>query len=693
VPLAEARILLADLPLDSGYTSSRSDLIEDFYLPCLSAAETYDRASGYFRSSLFYLTSVGLSDFALRGGRMRLICSPSMAREDAVALEGVLPREEMLDEVVRREIELLLADPLSRTHTELLAALVTYGTLDLKIATPSAVNGIFHDKLGLFWDSGGSAVSFTGSANETFSAWDVEKNHESFEVFRSWDTSDARRIDRHAAYFESLWRDREPRVEVRSFPAAAEEVLKAAVVDDELEAAVKRFRQARSAPRGPTRRVVFERYQKQVIEAFDETPRGLVAHATGSGKTLTALEITRRWIENGRPALIIVPSDLLALQWARESAAYLSELDVAFVQAGGTAATHDWQKLLPDMTRDDSNLGPRVVIATLQTASRPVFLSRVVEGSHLLVVVDEVHRAGSPTGRNLFELDAGGRLGLSATPDRYGDPEGTQAIHSYFGAVIEPVVTLSDAIQAKRLVEYDYFVRTVGLTPTEAEAWLELTSEIQSAFARLPESDTGGKIQSEAFQRLLIARARIVKQAERKADLATEVIAQEWEDGDRWLVYCDSQGQLASVLGELRGVGLDAYEYHSAMEGGRRETMSYFAHNGGVLVAIRCLDEGVDVPAANAALILASSTNPREFIQRRGRVLRSAPGKAHATIHDCIVTLTDESGARRIIDSDFSRALAFAGEARNPSTRRQLEMMELEARASMGGDFEDEGDE
>jgi superfamily II DNA or RNA helicase len=687
---------LTDVRLDSGYTTSRSDLIADFYLPCLATAERYDRASGYFRSTLFYLTSVGLSDFALRGGKMRLVCSPSLSREDVATLTEVLPRDEELDELVRREVELLLADPTSRTHTELLAALLAYGTLDVRIATPAAVNGIFHDKLGIFWDGEKNCVSFTGSANETFSAWDIDRNHESIEVFRSWDTSDARRIDRHAAYFESLWRNREPGVEVREFPAAAREILEYALVDDDLEAAVARFRAARRSKRqdgSVTRRPVFEQYQTAVIDHFFEAGSGLVAHATGAGKTLTGLEIIRRWIIDGRPALIIVPSNLLAMQWAGEADRYLGDLDVAFIQAGGTTPTRDWQALLPDMTRNARNLGGRVVIATLQTASRPAFLERVIATDDLLIVIDEVHRAGAASARSVFTIDAGGRLGLSATPERYGDPEGTAAIFRYFGSILEPVVTLKDAIGAGRLVEYDYFVHTVELTESEAEDWLRMTKEIQTAYARLAEDNHGKKIPSDLFQRLLIARARIVKQAERKTALAAEVVREEWRDGDRWLVYCDSQTQLTKVLEELRHTGLDAYEYHSAMAGGQRETLAYFERQGGVLVAIRCLDEGVDIPAANAALVLASSTNPREFIQRRGRVLRKAQGKDHATIHDCVVTLTDEEGRTRAIDADFARAKAFAVDARNPSTMRHLEMLEIELRAAMGGDFEDEDDD
>jgi superfamily II DNA or RNA helicase len=180
-----------------------------------------------------------------------------------------------------------------------------------------------------------------------------------------------------------------------------------------------------------------------------------------------------------------------------------------------------------------------------------------------------------------------------------------------------------------------------------------------------------------------------VKQASAKSRTAIEIIKSSYRPGQAWLVYCDSQAQLTEVLTLLRAHGYDASEYHSSMQGSRVETMGYFRERGGILVAIRCLDEGVDIPTVSHALILASSSNEREHVQRRGRVLRRAPGKFSAAIHDVLVSLERE-GEQRVIDADLSRAAAFARLARNESVRQELAALARRTRASRVLDFEDD---
>ncbi|MGH9962646.1 MAG: helicase-related protein, partial [Pyrinomonadaceae bacterium] len=168
-----------------------------------------------------------------------------------------------------------------------------------------------------------------------------------------------------------------------------------------------------------------------------------------------------------------------------------------------------------------------------------------------------------------------------------------------------------------------------------------------------------------------------------KLPLALQVLRAEYKRGDRWLVYCDDSGQLDAVARILRGAEFPVYEYHSAMEGSRVATMTAFSTHGGILVAIKCLDEGVDIPSVNRALILASSANPREFIQRRGRVLRVAPDKLSAAIHDALVLpessgAQGEEGVRSFVRSDLARALEFARYARNTAVSTELRLWSAE---------------
>jgi superfamily II DNA or RNA helicase len=176
---------------------------------------------------------------------------------------------------------------------------------------------------------------------------------------------------------------------------------------------------------------------------------------------------------------------------------------------------------------------------------------------------------------------------------------------------------------------------------------------------------------------MLIDRARIAKGATAKIDLARRVIREHFEPGQRWLVYCDSQDQLYAVRDALEEEGVDPDVYHSDMEGDRQQTLERFKVNGGVVVSIKCLDEGVDIPAATHALVLASSRNPREFIQRRGRVLREAPDKSLAHIYDAIVVPRsmgdDEDPDTSLLEAELARAIEFGRGAIGPSSITDLE--------------------
>lgn len=685
---------LDSLALDFEYASSRGDLIDEFYVPCLSIAERYDRAAGYFRSSLFVMVGVAISDFALRGGRMRLVCSPQLSERDRAGIEQGITWRDHLNVALVEELQRMLEVPDNRPVVELLATLVGMGTLEIRIAYKPGEVGIFHDKLGIFEDRIGHRVTFRGSSNETYSAWNREMNHEGFEVFQSWDNDrDAERVKRHIEYFESLWENRESGLEVCDLPDVPKAQLEALQNEAGIEAAIEAVRkQVAPRPRAPRQRRTLQDHQSLAVESwFAAGNRGIVDHITGGGKTITALEIIKRWLSEGRPAIVFVPSELLMGQWMREVAAELDDLDLPILQAGAGAGRHQWQGEVGDFTRGMVDLGPRLVIATMQTGSSPEFLNRVRGGEHLLVVADEVHRAGSTVHRNLMSIQAGGRLGLSATAERFNDPEGTQMILDYFGKRLPPPFRLEDAIRVKRLVPYDYYVHQVALGPDEQESWEALTEQISEAYARLPEDSAGRKQPNDQYLFLLIKRARILKQASQKVEVAEDVVRAHYQDGDRWLVYCDDTTQLSAVRRRLESIGLSVHEYHSAMEGSSQATLEHFESFGGVLVAIRCLDEGVDIPSLTHALILASSTNAREFIQRRGRVLRAAPNKFSATVHDALVVALQQDGTPTVMPSELRRALEFASFARNANIRHELQM--LERRGSREGTDEYEADE
>jgi len=652
---------LRDYDWQPRYSTGRDDLYSEFYEPAISRARTYDRAVGFFRSTVFNLTGSAVAHFALRGGQIRLVCSLDMSEEDAEAIDAAIDLRPFVEGPLAREIDKVLKEPSVRPAVEVLGALVASGHMDVRVCVWPPASGLFHDKVGILHDSHGNSLSFVGSANETWRAWHTMGNHESFEVFRSW-TEEGVRVEAHGSYFESLWSGQEPGLRVVEIPTAIRERLVG--VNDESPQDVLR-RHAGEHPSQPRRPFPF---QREAVACWEKRGcRGILQHATGTGKTVTALLAVRGWLEAGRPVLILVPSRLLLRQWEKEIRIELTDLDPAVLLVGGS--NDQWRKKSLLRTFTEPSGEPRITVATIQTACTRDFLRRLNDGEHLLVVTDEVHRVGAPEARKALGVSAGGRLGLSATPDRYGDPEGNAAIRDFFGETLEPVIDLRRAIALRRLCTYRYFPHLVSLDDEEIAEWKLFTARIVAVYS-VVEKHPEDIAARDRLKHLLIQRARIAKQAAEKTAKACEIVLEGYKARQHWLVYCDDRHQLADVRDGLRDRGLPVLEYHSAMDSDAEATMDRFDRDGGVLVAIKCLDEGVDIPLVSHAAILASSRNPREFIQRRGRVLRIAPGKRHATIHDLLVRPPDDadgSSFDALTEREIARAVIFARDAENQS--------------------------
>lgn len=676
---------LIDLDLSAHYRTGEADPARLFYEPCLSVAYRYLRAAGYFRSSVFSVVGLAMLKFARRGGSMRLVCSPSITEEDARALQaGYKARDAILDASVTQDLDLLFEQNVETA--EVLAILIKAGSLDIRFAIPDAGQGIYHEKLGLFTDRNGSRVSFIGSANETWNAWHPSGNHEAVEVFRDWaEGSERERVSKHQEHLERLWQGQARGLNVLSFPEAQRLRLInfAGERDVHSQLAIEREQANGSNAEAATRPLL--PHQRIAVESWEQAGRsGIFQHATGSGKTVTALEVIRRHVATGKSALVLVPSRLLLQQWQKEIA---RELPGAVVLLAGAGHAR-WKTAgrLRSHTGDLAQI-PRVTIATMATAASEQFLSSISDGAHLLLVADEVHQIGSTWNSRAMQIRSGGTLGLSATPVRYGDPDGTGNLIRRFGPILEPVVTLLDAISAGRLVEYEYHPHPLYLSDTEAAEWKKQSERIRLEVARGPRDEAGQTRLTERAKMLLIQRSRIAKKAAAKPGLAAGIVSQSYRDGQKWLVYCEDADQLKTTLLRLREAGVEALEYHSQMTGDREAAMRWFAEFGGVLVSIKCLDEGVDIPDVTHAVILASSQNPRQFIQRRGRVLRRARGKNLAVIHDAIVVPLEgeEEEQTGLLRSELARALEFANSALNADSGAELREIALRAGMDLAG--------
>lgn len=681
---------LSALELDTEYRSLKDDPVGAFYVRCLREAATYRRAVGYFRSTVFMVVGLAVIEFARRGGRIKLICSPELEYNDVEQIAiGYAQRQSGLATSIIAQFDALLADTKTAFAARTLATLVATSCLEIKLAERKDRRGIYHEKIGIFADLLGNEVSFKGSTNETWSGWHRSGNFESIEVFCSWRGGlEGARVEKHSAHFDRLWSEQDPDIEVSAVPATVTEYMSKYAASGLNELLIE------GQQREPQRRSPLP-HQVNAIEGWKARGRrGIFEHATGSGKTFTAIVAMREHLAAGKPAIVLVPSKLLLEQWALELADEIP--DAVMLLAGGGHDRWKGSTRVRSMTDADPGLGPRIVLAMMATASADEFRNSIEQGEHLLVVADEVHQIGSPQNSKFLQVDAGARLGLSATPKRYGDPDGTAKIFNYFGRVIPPPVTLPDAVAAGRLVPYEYHPHPVHLTASEAEEWTKQTKAIQQELARQKADESGRRPVSERAKMMLIKRARIAKKAAAKVRLAVEVLTSHYAAGQSWLIYCEDGGQLTDVNIALREAGLSPIEYHSNMAGDRDATMGWYRSYGGILTSIRCLDEGVDIPAVSHALILASSQNPRQFIQRRGRVLRQAPGKALAVIHDAIVVPVDAEDEKEqlgLLRAELLRSVEFATHALNRTAAAELRHIAIKMNIDPDSFDAEEGDE
>jgi len=683
---------LTELTLDISYRSDEGNVVGDFYVPCLERSAVYRRAAGYFSSNGLALAAKGLAQLIKSGGRIQLVVSPQLSEDDVEAIQqGYKSREEVLEEAARRA----LTDPeteLSRNRLSALAWMIATGTLDIKIAlradpvTGRLSRGIYHEKIGIFSDNAGNHVAFTGSGNETEGG--LLANFESIDVYCSWRDPDGR-VERKIAAFERLWNDATAGLIVLDFNRVSKDLLakyKTEVppeVDPEAIGANLSRRAVAGRPRLPSA-ISLRDYQDEAIRSwFKNNGNGILEMATGTGKTITALAACTRLSQQlGLQAVIIVcPYRHLVTQWSKECGRFGMQPLLAF-----ESRARWYEELtarLSDLSRDPSAF--LCVVVTNSTFASESFQQRLrYLPAKTMLIADEVHNLGAARLATALPENVRLRLGLSATPERWLDPDGTERLRRYFGKVLEPRLGIREAIQLGALTPYRYYPVLVELTDDEREQYLDLSAKISRLYG-VDEADPDNPV----LTALLLKRARLIGTAANKLK-ALRRIGESHRDAADMLFYC-GDGQVESevddgirrqveevtrILGTELGVRVAPYT--AGTDTDERDTLrdDLEAKRLQGLVAIRCLDEGVDIPSVRTAVILASSTNPRQFVQRRGRVLRRCEGKAYAEIYDMIVVPPTEArgstSERSLLRKELTRFAEFADVALNAGDARAV---------------------
>lgn len=687
---------LRDLRLRPVYIVPRDDLIGEVLVPCLRCTQTLECMFGYFGSGALADLAPGLAEYLNRPtGDTRLIISPHLQPQDLTAIEEGLSTPAAILE--RRLLELLGEAVVSESalvhHTlECMAYLIATARLEIKVSF--LPDGQFHDKVWFFRDLSGRAV-VSGSSNLTRSG--LARNHEQVRVERSWETDDQRlAIEELSDEFEALWDGRRKYAVCLDLPVAVRERLireyrpgnppnvrdfEAALRHDYEDRLVKEPGAAQSSPR-PTFHVPAKlqwedgpyRHQGVAVRAFEAADRrGVLEMATGAGKTIAALIAAHRLYKAEERLLIVIAAPTLPLvaQWRGEAQEFGLE-PIVPGESTGAAKLRVAERAVRQLIMRTSDVECLVVTHHLLCdADFQSVLARY--RGPILLVGDEVHNLGREAFLENRPDFIRFRLGLSATPIRQYDEIGTTALFEYFGGVVYEF-TLEDAIGVC-LVPYDYFVHVVRLTDDEMEDYRELTAKIKRVAWQISDSDDA----NDDLQILLNRRRKVLENATGKLTaLRDELAGRDRREVRHMLIYATDKGpeQLEGVNRLLQELGLRAHQLtaEETQDGWLVRRVLEAFRDGAiqVLTAKRVLDEGFNVPEIAEALILASTTVERQWVQRRGRILRpcKATAKDHAVLHDFLVLPPEalngvDEDTRKLIQGEVNRIREFARLARN----------------------------
>lgn len=671
---------LKDHKVKSEYRSLIDNVVQDFYIPLLKDAVSYKRAVGFFSSSSLVEISKGIAGMAAEGGKIQIVASPYLSDEDIDAIRhGYEDRNKIIERALLTQISEKPTDYYSMERLNLLAALIADGVMDIQIAYTEDKHGIgmYHEKMGIIEDAYGDKIAFSGSNNESATAMTI--NYETMDVFRSWgDSSEIERVRLKENAFYSIWHDTEPNIKVLKFPNITDALIERYrrkpanfAIDDEQFAKrmltyASKISDISSTYGGPIGArvpddITLREYQKDAISVWvGENYRGIYDMATGTGKTLTGLGAISKLSEDLNDVLaviIVCPYQHLVEQWVED----IVRFNIKPIIAYGDSPQKDWKKRLSRAVRDQKLRRDKsffCLVCTNATFAKDYVQDEISKiQSPILLVVDEAHNFGARTYARLLDDRFTYRLALSATLDRHRDDEGTAMLYDFFGKkCIE--YSLDRAIDEDKLTKYKYYPIPVYLMDEELEKYEQKSYEMSKCLIK---SKDGKYKLNKRGEILAMERARIVAGASQKLETLREYIAPYAQDNNI-LVYCgatnviDEKADYSStdeedvrqieavtrILGNEFGMEVAKFTSEENME--TRATIKEQFQKGDrlqAIVAIKCLDEGVNIPGIRTAFILASTTNPKEYIQRRGRVLRKAENKPFAEIYD-FVTLPRE---------------------------------------------------
>lgn len=689
----------------------------EFFFDALLESVCFDLSLGFFSSSGFRALSPGFAFFIHKGGKMRIIINDVLSQEDKTAIEKGLHAnpEELIEKNIVNDFN-KLCDTLSKHDAHFfncISWLIATKKLDLVAIVPKKDKpGIAHQKFGIFKDEKENKVGFSGSIN--FSSTALFNNFEAISCYKSWtsDASDRERLMYYDQLFERLWSGKHEAVNLvplEKIKVIIRDKFPVQSVDQLLEEELLLLEDVSNLPAMPVslsnkfnnlKRKLTKRkpvapsfpsgneirpYQERAVEEWIKNNyQGLFEMATGTGKTITGLYASTVLLNKlgSLVLLVLVPTISLAEQWGEEVKKF-NYNEVIIVSSNNPGWDSDLQSGLNSIKL--GTIKHLVVISTydsFKSKKFQEFYTKFPEKTMLLA--DEAHSMGAPEILKKLPYNIQYRLALSATPHRHFDDSGTYKFLEFFNATTKStfVFSMKEAIANQFLCQYKLFPHFVQLNEEEYTEYIKLTKAIARRAHivknRFAESDV-------TLERMLQDRRKILNKAAGKKKVIGDIIEQMKKAGTvhHALVYCpegndeqedsriiDEYGQYLAFDKELK-----INQFTGTTPADQRSKLLKKFDEGEIqcLLAMKCLDEGVDVKQTETAIFVSSSTNPRQYVQRRGRVLRVHPNKSFAYLHDIIAMppkiQMDDPKAKEvdkvILTQEFKRYKEFAEDALN----------------------------
>ncbi len=615
-----------ELEIKRSYVSvGQENIAKSFLTPALKCTKSYKRSVGFFSSSVLQPIVDGIVALARNNGQIQLIASPNLTEDDIQAIStGYAAREKVINASFTRDFmkEIEVFDD---AKLQLLATLIARGTLDIKIAVTDTL-GIYHDKLGILEDFDGNVVVFYGSANSTLSGY--QNNYEKIRVVKNWIPEEQASIVDEQKEFDSLWNGTNVFVKVYDYKESA-------------KASILQMIKTRASATSTKVPIKLRDYQKEAIAAWVKNNyHGFYVMATGTGKTWTAIYSAKELLKTHSAMVVIcAPYKHLVKQWAEDVEKAFGDAKIIMV----SSENPKWeQQISQEIIRKkyDTN-AQTIIISTIASFKMSRFEKTLLKSNEdKLLIVDEAHRFTDRSEDMHIQFKY--MLGLSATPFSGTSAQCGKELMEFFGGQVFSL-PIEEALERKFLVPYYYHPIYVHASEEDEEKFQYHTRRILSCFKN------NTCINPDLLVKSLRNRLRVISMAEEKQDQIDYIVSQVKEN-DHFVVYCGDGRLFDNNTGEeLRHIQsvkrvLSSHGYKpsqfTAQENMDERMQLVDAFNKGeisALAAIRCLDEGINIPSIKSALILSSNDDYREFVQRRGRILRTYKGKEFAHIYDVVV--------------------------------------------------------